>query len=81
MIACLGETTGVQALENILKVMKNNEEGMQILCDKPRINSIDIDLIKLSQLPNTTFGYYYSKFLNDNVILIIYNYAIHNFIL
>lgn len=71
MIACLGETTGIQTLQNILNVMKNSTEGSQILSDRPRINSNAIDLDALGKLPTDTFGYAYKKFLDDNVSMIV----------
>lgn len=67
MIACLGETTGLYTLQAILQAMKNSPEGIQILSDKPRINSKTIDLEALGKLPVDTFGYAYKKFLDDNV--------------
>lgn len=72
MIACLGETTGTQTLQNILNVMKNSPEGNQILSDRPRINSNVIDLDALGKLPADTFGYAYRKFLDDNVSMIVF---------
>ncbi|KAJ6640711.1 Ubiquinone biosynthesis protein COQ4 like, mitochondrial, partial [Pseudolycoriella hygida] len=66
MIACLGETTGTAALNRILEQMKSSDEGQQILQDKPRINSNEIDLESLGQLPEETFGFHYKKFLDDN---------------
>lgn len=66
MIACLGETTGTDALHNILTQMKNCDEGQRILEDKPRINSTDIDLEFLGKMPVDTFGYHYKQFLDDN---------------
>lgn len=68
MIACLGETTGVQALENILQQMKSCEEGQRILQHKPRINTRTVDIERLRQLPENTFGRAYVKFLDDNVM-------------
>lgn len=70
MIACLGETTGYETLQNILKVMKSSPEGTHILMDKPRINSKAIDLDALGKLPVDTFGYAYKKFLDDNVSIL-----------
>lgn len=67
MIACLGETTGLDALQTVLQVMKSSPEGLQILSDKPRINSRTVDLDALGKLPVDTFGYAYKKFLDDNV--------------
>ncbi|XP_031618148.1 uncharacterized protein LOC116337610 [Contarinia nasturtii] len=66
MIACLGETTGIDALQNTLKLMKDSPEGFLILDEQPRINSNAIDLDALGKLPNDTFGYAYKKFLDDN---------------
>lgn len=68
MIACLGETTGVHSLTNILAEMRKSEEGLRILIDKPRINTQTIDLDALKNLPDDSFGYLYRKFLDDNVI-------------
>lgn len=82
MIAALGETTGVPALENILRQMKSTEEGLEILKDKPRINSKTIDLELLDKLPENTFGKAYSDFLKDNVtffyisVKIVFNFCI-----
>lgn len=67
MIACLGETTGTDALNRILAQMKNCNEGQRILKEKPRINSNDIDLEALGKLPDNTFGFHYKQFLDDNV--------------
>lgn len=67
MIACLGETTGESALQNILTTMQNDEEGRQILAEKPRINTKTVNLEKLRQMPSNTLGYTYAKFLDDNV--------------
>lgn len=67
MIACLGETTGSDALYGILNQMKNCDEGLRILNDKPRINSKDIDLESLGKMPEDTFGFHYKQFLDDNV--------------
>lgn len=72
MIACLGETTGLDTLENLLNSMKNSDEGNQILAERPRINSKTIDLDFLERLPPNTFGYAYKKFLNDNVAYLLF---------
>ncbi|KAM7356662.1 UDP-sugar transporter UST74c-like [Cochliomyia hominivorax] len=68
MIACLGETTGEQALQNILYSMKNCDEGQRILQHKPRINTRTVDIEKLRQLPENTLGRVYVKFLDDNQV-------------
>ncbi|XP_055614231.1 uncharacterized protein LOC129760596 [Uranotaenia lowii] len=65
MIACLGETTGVSALENIRQQMKQSEEGQQILKDKPRINTHTVSLEKLRSLPENSFGSHYVRFLDQ----------------
>lgn len=67
MIACLGETTGESALINQFQMMRSCEEGLQILDDRPRINTSTIDFNKLKSYPKNTFGYAYYKFLDDNV--------------
>lgn len=67
MIACLGETTGENALLNILDTMQASEEGRRILVEKPRINTKTIDLKSLEALPSDSFGFAYAKFLKDNV--------------
>ena len=67
MIACLGETTGEQALQKILEVMQSSVEGQEILREKPRINTRTVNLDELKGLPEDTFGHHYYKFLDDNV--------------
>lgn len=67
MIACLGEVSGQNALNDMYATMKNSEEGLQLLKDKPRINTNTVDLNVLSKLPENTFGYHYVKFLEVNV--------------
>lgn len=67
MIACLGETTGIKSLQRTLNTMKESQEGTQILLDKPRINTKTVDIAALGCLPVDTFGFYYKKFLDDNV--------------
>lgn len=68
MIACLGETTGREALQNMQYYMKNSEEGQLILEEKPRINTRTINMTALQKLPHNTFGYAYVKFMEDNNI-------------
>lgn len=68
MIACLGETTGTTALENMLASMKATEEGQRILADKPRINTITVDMNYLRSLPEDSFGRSYVQFLDDNKV-------------
>lgn len=63
MIACLGETTGVTALQTIRQQMQNNEEGRKILAEKPRINTGTVNMDVLRNLPENTFGYHYVNLL------------------
>lgn len=67
MIACLGETTGEEALHKIFQAMQTSEEGQQILKQKPRINTKTVNLDELKKMPTDTFGHHYYKFLDDNV--------------
>lgn len=67
MIACLGETTGEEALHKILQVMRESDEGRKILKQKPRINTKTVNLDELKHMPADTFGHHYYKFLDDNV--------------
>ncbi|XP_042855337.1 ubiquinone biosynthesis protein COQ4 homolog, mitochondrial-like [Penaeus japonicus] len=68
MVAVLGETTGHMALSRIYALMIEDEEGQQILKDKPRINSSTLDLPYLRKLPEGTLGHAYMKFLDDNEV-------------
>ena len=67
MIACLGETTGRNALMHCHQQMKNTNEGQRILAQKPRINTSTVDLSYLKDLPLGTVGRTYRDFLDDNV--------------
>ncbi|KYN34968.1 UDP-sugar transporter UST74c [Trachymyrmex septentrionalis] len=66
MIACLGETTGRNALVHCHQQMKNTNEGQRILAQKPRINTSTVDLSYLEDLPPGTVGRTYRDFLDDN---------------
>lgn len=67
MIACLGETTGEDALQKILQIMQESEEGKVILQEKPRINTKTVNLDELKSLAPDTFGNHYYNFLEHNV--------------
>ncbi|XP_064458296.1 ubiquinone biosynthesis protein COQ4 homolog, mitochondrial-like [Ornithodoros turicata] len=68
MVAVMGEVTGVSAFKHLFEVMSRDPEGMEILRDRPRINTRTVDLSYLKQLPTDTFGYaYYQFLLNNNV--------------
>lgn len=69
MVATFGETTGHFALEKMYRKMLNHPEGLQILQERPRINSSTVNIDKLASLPENTFGYAYYRFLKDNVSL------------
>lgn len=66
MVAVFGEVTGAYAFRDLHRIMSNDEEGRQILRDRPRINTRTVDLDYLSRLPDYTFGYMYYRFLHDN---------------
>lgn len=68
MIACLGETTGTSAHRYMLNKMENSHEGLQILRDRPRINSQTVDLEHLKKMPVGTLGKVYSNFLEKNKV-------------
>ena len=64
MIAALGETTGAPALPRLHEQMLDSVEGRRILRERPRINSETVDMEKLSQLPQGTFGRAYMTWLD-----------------
>lgn len=66
MVAVMGETTGVLAFRELEKIMSSDPEGMEVLRDRPRINTSTVDLQYLERLPKDTFGYAYYRFLVDN---------------
>ncbi|XP_020708758.2 ubiquinone biosynthesis protein COQ4 homolog, mitochondrial [Athalia rosae] len=68
MIACLGETTGQNALVHCLKEMQSSPEGQRILEQRPRINSSTIDIPALKRLPDETLGKCYYNFLEHNEV-------------
>lgn len=68
MIACLGEVTGGKALSHMQEKMRATSEGIEILKEKPRINSKAVSFEKLSQLPENTLGRVYADFMRDNNI-------------
>ncbi|XP_053209849.1 ubiquinone biosynthesis protein COQ4 homolog, mitochondrial-like [Panonychus citri] len=68
MVAVSGEVMGQRSLKLMLKRMSSDAEGSQILADRCRINSKQIDLKHLESLPINTLGHQYIKFLKDNNI-------------
>ncbi|KAJ7111958.1 coenzyme Q biosynthesis protein Coq4-domain-containing protein [Mycena epipterygia] len=63
MVAALGETTAGPSLPRLRDIMLESPEGRQILKDRPRINSKTVDMAKLAQLPEGTFGRAYITWL------------------
>ncbi|XP_075041477.1 ubiquinone biosynthesis protein COQ4 homolog, mitochondrial isoform X2 [Mixophyes fleayi] len=66
MVAVLGETTGAQALLNLREKMRRDPEGLQILQERPRIQMSNLDVERLRELPDGTFGRDYIRFLDVN---------------
>ncbi|KAJ7081847.1 putative COQ4 protein, responsible for restoring ubiquinone biosynthesis [Mycena belliarum] len=63
MVAALGETTAGPALPRLRDIMLSSTEGRQILKDRPRINSMTVDMAKLAQYPEGTLGRAYITWL------------------
>ena len=68
MISAFGELTADQALPQIHKKMLADAEGNTILRDKPTVNSSILDINRLSNLNENTFGKHYVEFLKRNNI-------------
>uniref|UniRef100_A0A8C5QLF1 Ubiquinone biosynthesis protein COQ4 homolog, mitochondrial n=1 Tax=Leptobrachium leishanense TaxID=445787 RepID=A0A8C5QLF1_9ANUR len=66
MVAVLGETTGAQALRNLRDRMSRDPEGAQILQERPRIRISTLDVERLRDLPDGSFGREYVRFLDVN---------------
>lgn len=63
MVAALGETTAGPALPRLRDVMLASAEGRRVLKERPRVNSGTVDMGKLAQLPEGTFGRAYVTWL------------------
>jgi ubiquinone biosynthesis protein COQ4 len=63
MVAALGETTAGPALPRLRDVMLESAEGRQVLKDRPRVNSNTVDMNKLAQYPEGSFGLAYVTWL------------------
>ncbi|KAI0052321.1 Coq4-domain-containing protein [Auriscalpium vulgare] len=63
MVAALGETTAGPALPRLRERMLESAEGRRILRDRPRVNSSTVDMDKLAQLPEGSFGHTYVTWL------------------
>ncbi|KAM8934341.1 ubiquinone biosynthesis protein COQ4 homolog, mitochondrial [Pelodytes ibericus] len=66
MIAVLGETTGTEALRNLRDQMRRDHEGIQILQERPRIRISTLDIQRMREMPDDTFGREYVRFLDVN---------------
>ncbi|KAA1477148.1 ubiquinone biosynthesis protein COQ4 mitochondrial [Dentipellis sp. KUC8613] len=63
LVAALGDTTAGPVLPILRDRMLESAEGRRILKDRPRINSTTVDMQKLAQLPEGTFGRTYITWL------------------
>lgn len=63
MVAALGETTACSSLSRMRDVMLNDPEGRKILKDRPRVNSITVDMDQLARYSEGTFGRAYVTWL------------------
>jgi ubiquinone biosynthesis protein COQ4 len=63
MIAALGETTAGSSLSCLRDLMLESSEGRGVLRDRPRVNSSTIDMNKLAQYPDGSFGRAYVTWL------------------
>lgn len=63
MVATLGEVTGTAALRHMLKQMKSEESGRQILQEKPVVSESTVDTATLIKLPEDTMGHQYARYM------------------
>ncbi|KAF7970559.1 hypothetical protein HWV62_23653 [Athelia sp. TMB] len=63
MVAALGETTAGPSLPRMRDMMLESAEGRKILKERPRINTQTVDMDKLAQYPEGTFGRAYVTWL------------------
>jgi ubiquinone biosynthesis protein COQ4 len=63
MVAALGETTAGPILPRLRDIMLRSAEGRRILKQRPRVNSDTIDMGRLAQYPEGTFGRAYITWL------------------
>ncbi|KAL1245764.1 hypothetical protein TSPI_08410 [Trichinella spiralis] len=62
--ACMGETTAGWVLPKIYQRMMEDSEGQRILLEKPRIQDDTISLEQLRNMPDSTLGREYARFLD-----------------
>ena len=63
MIAALGETTAGPSLTRLRDLMLDSAEGRRILKERPRVNSDTINMDRLAQYSEGTFGRAYVTWL------------------
>lgn len=63
MVAALGETTAGASLPKLRDIMLEDAEGRRVLKDRPRVNTQTVDLGRLAQYPEGTFGRAYVTWL------------------
>lgn len=63
MVAALGETTAGPSLPRLRDIMLESPEGRKILRNRPIVNSSTIDMGKLAQYPDGSFGLAYITWL------------------
>ena len=66
MVAALGETTGLAALEQLRVQMQSHPVGREMLRDRPAITSESLDMDRLRKLPEGTFGREYVTWMDEN---------------
>lgn len=63
MVAALGETTAGPSLSRLRDHMLSSPEGRRVLKERPRVNSTTVDMDKLAQYPDGSFGRAYVTWL------------------
>ena len=64
LVSATADLSSHRALERLEAKMKADEEGAQILKDKPRVNSTTWNFDDLLTLPERSFGYQYAFYMN-----------------
>ena len=65
MVAMVGDLSGTRALKNMRVKMMADEEGQEILRDRPRMKLANINFDELGQMSENTLGYNYWKFMSN----------------
>lgn len=69
MIAVLSETSApLPSLRRLQSIMRSTPSGRAILRDRPRITEESIDVEKLKELPEGSFGRAYYEWLRRNKV-------------